>query len=532
MTAIGIDLGTTNSCAAIWRVGRIEVIKDAEGAAVTPTVVSVRANGEVIAGPRARRDAEANPQHCYRWVKRLVGRRFDDAAVEQFAKVASFEIQPADNGEAWIQGRDRLHPPAEILGYVLRRLAKAAELSIGKKVTKAVITVPAYFNNAQRTATIEAGRIADLQVLRIINEPTAAALALELDRTEEPQVVAMYDLGGGTFDLSLLRIDGRGDIEVITSNGDTYLGGEDFDRLLVDHLADQFMAEHGVDPRTDVLARARLKEAAEAAKCELSTASEAEVRMETFMLLGAARTPTPFHAKLTRDVLEQLTAPLIARTLDLCQEAIAASGLSVADVDRVVLVGGQTRMPLVQEQVRTFFGRAVVTAPDPDQIVARGAAVMAAALTGQMAADLEDVTPFALGVETAEGEMAPLIEAQAKIPARATRAFTTALDDQDVVTIRLRQGNAEDPRENLALGRFHLDGVRPDKEGQRIIDVTADIDADGVMTASARDRGSGRVQNLVVDTMGLSPRAIDRMSKLAAKHQKQERDDVDPQAAA
>lgn len=532
MTAIGIDLGTTNSCAAVWRHNRVEVIKDAEGRLVTPSAVSMRANGEVIAGNRARLDAASNPEHVYRWVKRLIGRRFDDPQVAEQQRMASYTIAPADNGEAWVQGRERLHSPPEISGHILRKLKLAAELNLGKKVTKAVITVPAYFNNAQRRATIDAGRIADLEVIRIINEPTAAALALELDRGAGPQTIAVYDLGGGTFDLSILRANAEGDLEVIVSNGDTFLGGEDFDRVFVDALAERFLAEHGLDPRTDVLALARLKEAAEMAKCELSETLEAEIFVGTLMVVGPDRIPKDFTPKATRAELEALTTPLIDRTIGLCAEALIESGLTTADIDKVVLVGGQTRMPLVQAKVREFFGRSTVISPDPDQIVARGAAVMAAALTGQMAVDLEDVTPFSLGVQAANDQMVTLIAAQSKIPARQTVPFTTAVEDQDAVTIRLRQGNDEDPRECLPLGLFRLEGVRPDKSGRRIIDVTADIDADGVMTASARDRGSGRVQSLMVDTLGLSPRAVDRLAKLTQRAQRASPTEPDDELSA
>jgi molecular chaperone DnaK len=515
LTAIGIDLGTTNSCAAVWRNGKLSVINDAEGYPVTPSVVSVRENGETIAGRRAARDAEINPLHCYRAVKRLIGRRFEDEQVRLTQEVSAFEIQPAENGEAWIQGRERLHAPAEIANHVLRRMKASAELTLGKKIEKAVITVPAFFNDAQRKATLAAGEIAGLKVLRIINEPTAAALALELDR-DGPATIAMYDLGGGTFDLSILRVDDKGEIEVLCTNGDTFLGGEDFDRRLLDHIADDFFEQHGVDPRGDMLARARLKLAVEELKCELSSVEAGEISLAPFMVIGAERRPVSLLAKVTRETLERLTADLIARTIALCRAALEESGLDVAAIDRVVLVGGQTRMPAVQAAVKAFFGRAVMMAPDPDQIVARGAAVMAAALTGQLAVELEDVTPFALGVETADGRQINLIDAQAKIPARATRAFTTEADAQDGVTIRLRQGSSADPRENLALGRFDLDGVKP-KDGRSIVDVTADIDADGVMTAAARCRGSGRVQTLTVETMGLSPRAIERLGKLGAK---------------
>ena len=513
MTAIGIDLGTTNSCAAVWRGGRVDVLKDAEGYPVTPSVVSVRENGETIVGRRAARELEINPLHCYRAVKRLIGRRFTDPQVKLTQETSAFEIQPAENGEAWIQGRDQLLSPSHISAMVLARVKASAELALGKKIDKAVITVPAFFNDAQRKATLAAGEIAGLRVLRIINEPTAAAMALELDR-ESPQIVAVYDLGGGTFDLSILRVDAEGEIDVLCSNGDTFLGGEDFDRALVDHVAEAFIAEHGVDPRGDVLARARLKLAAEEAKCELSEAEQTRILLpKPFMVIGVEREPVALDAPLTRATLEQLTAPLIARTIEICALALEDAGLSVGEIDRVVLVGGQTRMPAVQAAVKSFFGRATMLAPDPDQIVARGAAVMAAALTGQLAVELSDVTPFALGVQSARDEMINLIPAQHKIPARKTVAFTTVVPDQDAVTVRLRQGGSEDPRDNLALGRFDLDGVRPGRDGRVIIDVTADIDADGVMTASARDRGSGRVQNLTVETMGLSPRAIERLAK-------------------
>lgn len=514
MTAIGIDLGTTNSCAAVWTPKGVVVLKDAQGHDVTPSIVSVRESGEIVVGHRAKPLVEVEPLHTYRAVKRLIGRRYDDEQVKLTQGQSTFEIQPAENGEAWIQGRERLHSPAEIQAHILRKVKAAAETALGKPVTKAVITVPAFFNDAQRKATLIAGEIAELQVLRIVNEPTAAAMALELDR-DGGQVVAVYDLGGGTFDLSILKVDAKGDIEVLCSNGDTFLGGEDFDRALVDHIASEFAAEHGVDLRQDVLERGRLKMAVETLKCELSFADEAEIMLPRMTLVGVERRPVDLQMKVTRATLERITAGLIAKTIEICRAALEESDITIEAIDRVVLVGGQTRMPAVMEAVKSFFGRAIVEAPDPDQIVAKGAAIWAAALTGQILKGLEDVTPFALGVETADGRMIDLIGAQSKIPARATRAFTTAAEGQDGVTVRLRQGDAETPGDNLALGRFHLDGIRPGRDGRTIIDITADIDADGVMTASARDRGSGRVQNLTVDTMGLSPRAIERLAKIS-----------------
>lgn len=517
MTAIGIDLGTSNSCAAVWRGGEVLVIKDHEGQPITPSVVSIRESGETLVGPRARRDHAANPEHCYRWVKRLVGRRFDDPQVALLQSVASYRIAPADNGEAWIQGRESLISPVQISAHVLRRLKDAAEIAIGKGVDKAVITVPAYFNNAQRTATLQAGEAAGLQVIRIINEPTAAALALGLDRATEPATVAVYDLGGGTFDLSILSVDADGEITVLVSNGDTFLGGEDFDRLLVDYLSELVIAEHHADPRENVLARARLKEAAEEAKVRLSFEDETQVVLGRLMMVGEERKPVNLDVTVTRAKLEALTGELVARTIRLCDAALREAELDRAAIDKVVLVGGQTRMPLVHQAVRAFFGRTAVEAPDPDQMVARGAAIMAAALTGQMAVELADVTPFAICVQDANEQLVPLISAQSRIPAHAKVAFTVAEPDQSSVMIRLRQGNAEEAADNLALGRFDLEGVRPDKAGRPIVDVSVDIDVDGVMTASARDRASGRPSSLVVDTMGLSPRAIAQMAKATAR---------------
>jgi molecular chaperone DnaK len=404
---------------------------------------------------------------------------------------------------------------------VLGRVKASAELALGKKIEKAVITVPAFFNDAQRKATLAAGEIAGLSVLRIINEPTAAALALELDR-DGPQTVAVYDLGGGTFDLSILRVGEDGEIDVLCSNGDTFLGGEDFDRLIVDHIATAFEAEHGVDVRQQTIPRWRLKCAVEEAKCALSFSQTMAINLPIFTLIGEERRPVDLAFELTRETVEALSAPLIAQTVEICRQALADANIDISAIDRVVLVGGQTRMPAVQEAVKSFFGRAVLMAPDPDQIVAKGAAILAAAMTGQLVVDLDDVTPFALGIETARGDMVTLIEAQAKIPARATRAFTTAALDQDAATIRLRQGNSDAAADNLALGRFHLDGLRSPKDRTApIIDITADIDADGVMTAHARDRGSGRVQNLTVDTTGLSPRAVERLAKVARAAGKQ-----------
>jgi molecular chaperone DnaK len=523
MTAVGIDLGTTNSCVAVWRAGKVEVLPGPDGHAVTPSVVTSLPNGEWRAGSTAVKVAESYPDHTYRAVKRLVGRQFDDPVIALTQGVSAFAIGPADNGEAWIVGREKLHPPAEIQAHILRRLKAAAELALGKTVTQAVITVPAYFNDAQRRATIDAGDIAGLKVLRIINEPTAAALALELDRAEGPQRLAIYDLGGGTFDLSILETAEDGELEVKVSNGDTFLGGEDFDRALVDMLADEFLDQHGVDLRKDVISRARLKLAAEDAKQELSFTETAEISLTRITLVGEERTPATLHRVVTRSQLEQATADLIAKTVAICAEAMAEAQMTPADLTRVVLVGGQTRSPAVQQAVKEFFGGVTMLAPDPDQIVARGAAVMAAALTGQLGLELEDVTPFSIGVEAADGTMIEIIAANSKIPARRVVPFSTLTDDQDAVSVRLRQGNSESPGDNLPLTLFHLEGVRAGKESKRpVVDVTVDLDADGVVTVQARDRGSGRVHADTVDTMGLSPRAIEQMRRLGAKVSKQQ----------
>lgn len=538
MTAVGIDLGTTNSCVAVWRGGKVEVLPGADGQPITPSWVAESEKGEWTTGMFAKRMAETNPRHTYRAVKRLIGRAFEDPQVGMVQEVSAFAIAPADNGEAWIDGRESLLAPAFIQAHILRRLKGAAELALGKPITQAVVTVPAYFNDAQRKATLEAGEIAGLKVLRIINEPTAAAFALELDRADEPRTVAIYDLGGGTFDLSLLSIDGD-NIEVSCSNGDTFLGGEDWDHRLLDHLADEFMAGRGVtqsgsdkavdvagfDPRKDPLCLQRLKLAAEAIKIDLSFGETAEHPLPRFALVGVERTPVDFMPSVTRTQLENLTADLVTRTTELCTETLADAGLTVDQIDLVVLVGGQTRAPAVQAAVRALFPGRPMISPDPDQIVARGAAIMAAALTGALARDLEDVTPFAIGVQAfpprahpdadAGEAMVVIVPANHRIPCHIAAPFTVQSDDQEAVTVRLRQGNSDDVRENLPLGRFDLEGVRA-KDGRKIIDVTVDIDADGVMTASARDRGSGRTQALTVDTMGLSPRAIDRMRKQTA----------------
>lgn len=507
MTAIGIDVGTTNSCVAIWRNGRIDVLPSFEGGFVTPSVVAVTEAGETIVGEPAKASAELNRTHTYRAVKRLIGRRFDDPAVETIATMSAFGIVEADNGEAWIEGRQRPMSPQEISGLVLRRVKQAAERAIGKPVTQAVITVPAYFNNAQRQATREAGKIAGLEVLRIINEPTAAAIAEDLSGADD-RTVAVFDLGGGTFDISILRaVDGEW--EVLATNGDTFLGGEDYDARIVDYWAEGFLRSNGVDLRLDKVARQRLRDAAEKAKVMLSSVDVAEVPLDYIANPGS---PLHFKAQLSRATLEELTSDLTKRAVEICRMALADAELTPVDIDELILVGGMTRMPAVYSAAQEYFAKSALQAPDPDQIVAKGAARMAAVLTGELALELADVTPFALGIETADG-YAVLIEAQSRIPARVTRPCTTAADLQGAVTVRVRQGLSEAAKENRPIAEFHLTGLRPGKAGEPRIDVTAEVDADGTVTAGAYDRSTGRRNSRTVEEIGLSPKAIERIAK-------------------
>lgn len=522
MAAVGIDLGTTNSCVAVWRKGRVVVIEDAEGMPVTPSVVGVRSTGEVLVGRPARAEAEINPEHTYRSVKRLIGRAFDDPHVATAAQMASFAIAAADNGEAWIQGRERLHSPAEISAHVLRRLKEAAEKRLGEPIKKAVVTVPAYFNAAQRQATKDAGEIAGLEVMRIINEPTAAALAYGLETGGEKRTVAVFDLGGGTFDLSVLRLDGD-DFEVIATNGDTFLGGEDFDQRIVDHVAEAFLLEHGIDPRLDKLMLQRLKDSCEQAKRDLSSADSCELRgsgnpepgLRFFTVHPETKAPIDLRFTLTRAALEGLVADLIDRCVDICRLALQDAALTPAEIDQLILVGGMTRMPAVSAAASALFGAAAVIHPNPDQVVAEGAALMAASLTGSLDIDLQDVTPFAIGLETADRRMYELVPAQTRIPTRIVKPATTAEPDQPAVTVRVRQGNEDAAGANLPLGQFHLSGLRPGPAGSARVDIMIDIDADGIVTVGARDRATGRNNNMTVEPAGLAPKAIQRMAKAA-----------------
>ncbi|WP_135210349.1 Hsp70 family protein [Vitreimonas flagellata] len=519
MTAVGIDLGTTNSCIAVWRkAGVVEVIKDIEGALVTPSMVAVKDNGEVLVGWPAKREAELNPEHTYRSVKRLIGRAFTEDETAQMATKSPFAIARADNGEAWIQGRDNPMPPAQISGMVMTRLKKAAERALGREVTKAVITVPAFFNDAQRRATRDAAGIAGIEVLRIVNEPTAAALAADID-ARDGRTVAVYDLGGGTFDLSVLRAE-SGQFEVLSTNGDTFLGGDDFDARLIDWVAERFLADHGVDLREGKVSLQRLADEAERVKRALSESDRVQfsipyAALEPVKPGADGRPHIDLDLEITREQFDGLTADLVARTIDCCEAALADAGIAPGDVDELLLVGGMTRAPAVLEAATTYFGGVPWRAPDPDQIVARGAAILAAALTGQLDIELVDVTPHPIGIETADHSMAVLIPAQTKIPCQVKRACTTQVDSQEAVTVRLRQGGAELAADNLALGQFHLEGIGARPAGAARVDVTIDIDVDGIVTASAKDRATGRSNNITAEAAGLAPKAVERMAKAA-----------------
>lgn len=519
MTAIGIDLGTTNSCVAVYRNGHVVVIKGAEGLNVTPSVVAARDNGEVLVGMPAKREMMVNPEFSFRAIKRLIGRRFADPQVSDTQKMSAFQIAPAENGEAWVVGRARLQPPAEISGLILKRLKEAAERHLGKPVKKAVITVPAFFNDSQRQATKDAAAIAGLEVLRIINEPVAAALAVDLeDHAAEQRRVAVYDLGGGTFDLSILTMT-DGAYEVAVTNGDTFLGGEDFDALIMARWADQFQARYNHDLRTNKIAVQRLRDAAEEIKRMLSESEVAQLDLEFIDRVrgedGETKPVEHFLVTLTRGELETMTAPLIERTIAICEAALAEAGLEPKDIDQVLLVGGMTRMPAVRAAVQELFEARPIAQPNPDEVVAIGAAVMAAALTGELDIDLADVIPLAIAIETADHALFEVMAAQQRIPHRKIIPVTTAEHDQSAITVRVRQGNELNAADNLPLGEFHLDRLRPAPAGAALIDLTVDVDADGMVLVQARDRATGRSNALTMEATGLAPKAVERMAKAA-----------------
>ena len=518
---IGIDLGTTNSCVAVVDGKDAKVIENSEGDRTTPSIVAYTEDGEILVGQSAKRQAVTNPTNTLFAVKRLIGRRFEDDVVQKDIKMVPYTIAAADNGDAWIEVKGEKLAPPQVSAEVLKKMKKTAEEYLGEAVTEAVITVPAYFNDSQRQATKDAGRIAGLEVKRIINEPTAAALAYGLDKARGDAKVAVYDLGGGTFDVSIIEIaeiDGEHQFEVLSTNGDTFLGGEDFDLRVIDYLADEFKKENSVDLHNDPLALQRLKEAAEKAKIELSNSQQTEVNLP--YITADQSGPKHLVMKLTRAKLESLVEDLVVRTIDPCKTALADAGLSVGDIDDVILVGGQTRMPLVQEKVKEFFGKEARRDVNPDEAVAMGAAIQAAVLSGDRSdVLLLDVTPLSLGIETLGGVMSPLIEKNTTIPTKKAQTFSTADDNQTAVTIHVLQGERKQAGANKSLGRFDLADIPPAPRGMPQIEVSFDIDANGILNVSAKDKATGKEQSIVIQaSSGLSDDEIDQMVKDAEAH--------------
>ncbi|PKR89512.1 molecular chaperone DnaK [Pleomorphomonas diazotrophica] len=507
---IGIDLGTTNSCVAIMDGKNAKVIENSEGARTTPSIVAFADGGERLVGQPAKRQAVTNPENTIFAVKRLIGRRFEDPMVAKDKDLVPYAIVKGDNGDAWVNADGKKYSPSQISAMTLAKMKETAEAYLGTSVTQAVITVPAYFNDAQRQATKDAGKIAGLEVLRIINEPTAAALAYGLDKSDHSKTIAVYDLGGGTFDISILEI-GDGVFEVKSTNGDTFLGGEDFDMRLVNYLADEFKKEQGIDLRGDKLALQRLKEAAEKAKIELSSSAQTEINLP--FITADAKGPKHLTLKLTRAKFEALVDDLIQKTVDPCKAALKDAGLSAGQIDEVVLVGGMTRMPKVQETVKQFFGREPHKGVNPDEVVAIGAAIQAGVLAGEVKdVLLLDVTPLSLGIETLGGVFTRLIDRNTTIPTKKSQVFSTAEDSQSAVTIRVFQGEREMAADNKMLGQFDLVGLPPAPRGVPQIEVTFDIDANGIVQVSAKDKGTGKEQQIRIQASGgLSDADIDKM---------------------
>ena len=523
---IGIDLGTTNSCVAVLEDGIARVIENSEGDRTTPSIVAFTKDDEVLVGQSAKRQAVTNPKNTLFAIKRLIGRKFKDDVVQRDIDMVPYTIAEADNGDAWVEANGKKMAPPEVSARVLMKMKKTAEEFLGEEVTEAVVTVPAYFNDSQRQATKDAGKIAGLEVKRIINEPTAAALAYGMDKKRGDSTVVVYDLGGGTFDVSVIEIadiEGEHQFEVLATNGDTFLGGEDFDQRIIEHLVDEFKKDQGIDLSNDPLALQRLKDAAEKAKIELSSSQQTDINLP--YVTADASGPKHMELRLTRAKLESLVEDLITRSMEPCKTALKDAGLSMSDIDDVILVGGQTRMPKVQEAVEALFGKEPRRDVNPDEAVASGAAIQAAVLAGDVKdVLLLDVTPLSLGIETMGGVMTKLVEKNTTIPTKANQVFSTAEDNQPAVTIHVMQGEREMASANKSLGRFDLSDIPPAPRGQPQIEVTFDIDANGILNVSAKDKATGKEQSIIIKaSSGLSDEEVEQMVQDAEAHAEEDR---------